>query len=177
MFVVALDSTVCVALSGKKEKDSYFEIYYLESTDNGVTWDGPVKMLHAPDEIDRVNANIVQDGGTIWVGALKSDKTAARDEASHVAVWYREPGDYFTAEIDYTGFGRYLGLTMAVTSFASKHMMFMSSLGERVANNQSEYFHVIYRKDVDCGVGNMWTWQTYSQKRPIVISKWFVPSP
>ena len=158
------------------DDDEHYEVYYQESVLGDENWTPATKMLHAPDDFDRIHVNAVQDEGSIWLGALKNNSNANRWDVTHIGIWYREVGDEFTTEIDLVGFGRHQGLTMAITSEGSKRMLFLSSNAEKDFENHTGYFNVIFRQEVERAFGNAWSWQKdviSRTKRPIVISKWF----
>ena len=94
-----------MAVSARRAGDRHLEVYYVESTDGGASWSAPMRMLHAADDCARTSVNVVQDAGSVWVGALRGCGGAA---ATGAAVWYRERGDRFTAETDVAGVARQL---------------------------------------------------------------------
>ena len=162
-----------MAVSARRAGDRHLEVYYVESTDGGASWSAPMRMLHAADDCARTSVNVVQDAGSVWVGALRGCGGAA---ATGAAVWYRERGDRFTAETDVAGVARQLGLTMAVTTVVDRRLMFLSSSAVRTVAGTTGYFDVVYRQEVERPFGNTWLWQKEpecSATRPVVIAKGF----
>ena len=169
--------SMSVAVSARRAGDRRLEVYYVESTDSGASWSAPMRMLHAADDCARTSVNVVQDAGSVWVGALKA---CAGSGATAAAVWYRERGDRFTVETQVAGVARQLGLTLAVTTVVDRRLMFLSSSAVRTAAGTTGYFDVVYRQEVERPFGNTWLWQKEpecSATRPIVIAKGFAILP
>lgn len=83
--VAAQDSMVHIVFHD--EKDGNWEVYYLRSTDNGITWDPEVRLTIDPDWSN--NANVLVHDQLVHV--VWSDDRAS---TTHFDIYYKRSTDY-----------------------------------------------------------------------------------